>query len=90
MKFRANRANISANIARQHLLPQMLSQFAIATNMLANEKISQYGSSIEKKFQKKSFFLISWQIIDLHNKYYRQILCYNCDQNKLIVNNLIG
>ena len=39
LKATANRGNISANIASQHLLANMLPQFAIAVNMLAKKKI---------------------------------------------------
>ena len=41
IKVGANRANILANIARQHLLPKMLARFAVATNMLPKGKIPQ-------------------------------------------------
>ena len=39
LKATANWGNISANIARQHLLANMLPRFAIAVNMLAKKKI---------------------------------------------------
>ena len=41
IKAGANRGNISAKFVCQHLLPQMLSQFAVTTNMLVKEKIPQ-------------------------------------------------